>query len=70
MECSKELLRRELYGLELVNVQEFWKKYFSNRSGKTKYLGLIKGFEKRTAEEDMRFPEVSGNFDLELDESG
>ncbi|SZF00606.1 unnamed protein product [Blumeria hordei] len=57
MECLKSLLRRELQGSVYLNVQGFWKKYFTNKLWVEDCIDLAKEFMKRSAEDDLKFPE-------------
>ncbi|CAD6501117.1 BgTH12-01371 [Blumeria graminis f. sp. triticale] len=58
MERLKILLRRELHGSVYINVQGFWKNYFTNKLWEDKCIGLAKEFMKRSAEDDLKFPET------------
>ncbi|CCU75944.1 serine/threonine protein kinase Sgk2 [Blumeria hordei DH14] len=58
MESLKLLLRRELHGLVYINVQGFWKKYFTNKLWVKNCIDLAKEFVKRSAEDDLKFPET------------
>ncbi|CCU83196.1 serine/threonine-protein kinase Sgk2, partial [Blumeria hordei DH14] len=53
MEKLKLLLRRELHGSVYLNVQGFWKKYFTNKSWVKNCIDLAKEFVKRSAEDDL-----------------
>ncbi|VDB83518.1 Bgt-20298 [Blumeria graminis f. sp. tritici] len=56
LEELKELLRRELHGSVFMNVQGFWKKYFTNKTWEKNCIDLAKEFVKRSGEEDLKFP--------------
>ncbi|VDB83504.1 Bgt-20301 [Blumeria graminis f. sp. tritici] len=56
LEELKELLRRELHGSVFMNVQGFWKKYFTNKTWEDHCIDLAKEFVKRSGEEDLKFP--------------
>ncbi|VDB83535.1 Bgt-51805 [Blumeria graminis f. sp. tritici] len=56
LEELKELLRRELHGSVFINVQGFWKKYFTNETWEKNCIDLAKDFVKRSGKEDSKFP--------------
>ncbi|SZF00711.1 unnamed protein product [Blumeria hordei] len=58
LEELKELLRRELHGSVYMNVQGFWKKYFTNKTWQENCIDLAKNFVRRSGEDDLKFPDV------------
>ncbi|SZF03900.1 unnamed protein product [Blumeria hordei] len=58
LEELKELLRRELHGSVYMNVQGFWRKYFTNKTWQENCINLAKNFVRRSGEEDLMFPDV------------
>nr|ABW72073.1 serine/threonine protein kinase domain protein [Blumeria hordei] len=58
MESLKLLLRRELHGSVYLNVQGFWKKYFTNKLWVDNCIDLAKEYVKRSTEDDLMFPET------------
>ncbi|CCU74485.1 serine/threonine protein kinase domain protein [Blumeria hordei DH14] len=58
MESLKQLLHRELHGSVYINVQGFWKKYFTNKLWVDNCIDLAKEFVKRSTENDLKFPET------------
>ncbi|SZF03343.1 unnamed protein product [Blumeria hordei] len=58
LEELKELLRRELHGFVFMNVQGFWRKYFTNKTWQENCIDLAKDFVRRSGEEDLMFPDV------------
>ncbi|SZE99255.1 unnamed protein product [Blumeria hordei] len=58
MESLKLLLRREMHGSVYINVQGFWKKYFTNKLWVDNCIDLAKEYVKRSTEDDLMFPET------------